>query len=128
MKRLPPLLTYSLLRVVLIVVPLAILLIVVPFAYWPFSVIAAVLIGLCLSYLLLRKQRNAASTAMYERRQRGVNPSESKDDDAEDAVADAVRASGAATTADSDPAASEGERGAEEDGVEQPRQSGELKG
>jgi hypothetical protein len=87
-KRFPAWVTYTVLRLLLIAVPLAILLIVVPFQYWVFSTIAAVIIGFCLSYLLLSKQRAAVSTELYERRARGRVAT--ADDEVEDAVVDAA--------------------------------------
>lgn len=111
-----PWISYTLLRLLLIVVPLVILLIVVPFEYWPFSVTAAVIIGLCLSYLLLRKQRDAISRDIYERRRTVAAPHATKDDEVEDAAVDATEA----------PAASEGERGAEGGPVQQRRDAGQL--
>lgn len=109
MKGVPPWVTYTALRLLAIVVPLVILLLVVPFEYWPVSVIAAVLIGLCLSYIFLGKQRAAVSRDLYERRQQRRRPA--ADDDVEDAELDA---------------ASEGVRGTEADAVQKPDDPGQL--
>lgn len=87
-KRLPAWVTYTVLRLLLIAVPLVVLLIIVPFQYWLFSVIAAVLIGFCLSYLLLHKQRAAMSSAIYARRLKPVE-TPTPDDLLEDGIVDA---------------------------------------
>jgi len=111
-KRLPPWLTYTVLRLLAIAVPLAILLLIVPFEFWPVSVVAAVIIGLCLSYLLLGKQRDAVARELQQRRGKRQRTS---DDDFEDAEVDRE-----ATTP------SEGEGRAEADAVEQSDDSGQL--
>jgi hypothetical protein len=109
-KGIPSWVTYTVLRLLAIAVPLVILLLVVPFEYWPVSVIAAVLIGLCISYIFLSRQRAAVSRELYESRHR--KRTAAVDDDAEDAEIDAA-------------AASERERGSEADAVQKsddPRQ------
>jgi hypothetical protein len=152
-KRFPAWVTYTVLRLLLIAVPLAILLIVVPFQYWVFSTIAAVIIGFCLSYLLLSKQRAAVSTELYERRARGRVAT--ADDEVEDAVvarvlddddtdvlpdetggfgapeeeideAEASAGAADAASAGGTEGGSEGEREAEEHAVRKPDQTGEL--
>ena len=86
MKRIPSWLTYTVLRLLVFAIPLVILL-VVGLVWW-LAVIAAALIGLCLSYILLSKSRNAISTDFYTVRQRS-KPANTQDDDDEDAVLDA---------------------------------------
>ena len=88
MKRIPSWLTYTVLRLVVFVVPLIILL-VVGIVWWA-AVFAAALIGLCLSYILLSKPRNAVSSDLYAVRHRD-KPAPSPDDD-EDAAIDAAQA------------------------------------
>jgi len=112
-KGIPPWITYTVLRLLAIIVPLVILLLVVPFQFWPVSVVAAVIIGLCLSYLFLGKQRAAVAHSMSERR--GKRRPATSDDDAEDAEID--REAGTP---------SEGERGAEADAVQKTDDSGQL--
>ncbi|QJA00519.1 DUF4229 domain-containing protein [Leifsonia sp. PS1209] len=75
------------LRLLLFAIPLAILL-VLRIEWW-IAVIAAALIGLCLSYIFLSKPRNAVSSDLYAARHRD-KPATTVDDDAEDAVVDAV--------------------------------------
>lgn len=87
MKRIPSWLTYTVLRLVVFVVPLIILL-VVGIVWWA-AVIAAALIGLCLSYILLSRPRNAVSSDLYAARHRD-KPAPSPDDD-EDAAIDAAQ-------------------------------------
>ncbi|MGJ4845751.1 MULTISPECIES: DUF4229 domain-containing protein [unclassified Leifsonia] len=87
MKRIPSWVTYTVLRLLLFAIPLAILL-VLRIEWW-IAVIAAALIGLCLSYIFLSKPRNAVSSDLYAARHRD-KPATTVDDDAEDAVVDAV--------------------------------------
>ncbi|MCI0156667.1 DUF4229 domain-containing protein [Leifsonia shinshuensis] len=75
------------LRLVVFVVPLIILL-VIGIVWWA-AVIAAALIGLCLSYILLSKPRNAVSSDLYAARHRD-KPAPSADDE-EDAAIDAAQ-------------------------------------
>lgn len=86
MKRIPSWITYTVLRLLVFAVPLAILLLFG--VVWWFSVIAAALIGLCLSYIFLTRPRNAVSSELYAVRHRST-PSRSEDDDVEDAAVDA---------------------------------------
>jgi len=86
-KRIPSWVTYTVLRLLLFAIPLAILL-VLRIEWW-IAVIAAALIGLCLSYIFLSKPRNAVSSDLYAARHRD-KPATTVDDDAEDAVVDAV--------------------------------------
>jgi hypothetical protein len=79
--------TYTVLRLVLFVIPLAILLLLGVEAW--ISVVAAALIGLCLSYILLRRPREAVSRDLYEVRHR-EKPPVSADDEAEDSAIDSA--------------------------------------
>jgi hypothetical protein len=85
-KRIPSWLTYTVLRLVVFVAPLVVLL-VIGIVWWA-AVIAAALIGLCLSYILLSKPRNAVSSDLYAARHRD-KPAPSPDDE-EDAAIDAA--------------------------------------
>lgn len=89
MKRIPSWLTYTVLRLLVFAVPLAILLLLG--VVWWASVIAAALIGLCLSYIFLSRPRNAVSSDLYAVRHRD-KPATSPDDDDEDAAIDAANA------------------------------------
>jgi hypothetical protein len=73
------------LRLLVFAVPLAILLLVG--LVWWLAVIAAALIGLCLSYIFLSRPRNAVSSDLYAVRHRET-PLRSEDADAEDAAID----------------------------------------
>ena len=84
-KRIPSWLTYTVLRLLVFAVPLAILLLVG--LVWWLAVIAAALIGLCLSYIFLSRPRNAVSSDLYAARHRET-PAPSEDADAEDAAID----------------------------------------
>jgi hypothetical protein len=75
------------LRLLVFIVPLAILLLLGVEAW--ISVVAAALIGLCLSYILLRRPRDAVSRDLYEVRHREKAPV-SADDEAEDSAIDSV--------------------------------------
>ncbi|WP_348789742.1 DUF4229 domain-containing protein [Leifsonia sp. NPDC080035] len=87
MKRIPSWLTYTVLRLLVFAVPLAVLLLLG--VVWWASVIAAALIGLCLSYIFLSRPRNAVSSDLYAARHRDT-PATSADDDDEDAAVDAA--------------------------------------
>ena len=66
MKFLPPWLYYSILRVLMFAVPLAILL---SLGLWPWaSAVIAALVGLCLSYLLLGTSRARVARDLYQAR------------------------------------------------------------
>ncbi|MFF2050683.1 DUF4229 domain-containing protein [Leifsonia sp. NPDC058194] len=80
--------TYTVLRLLVFAIPLAVLLLL-GIVWWA-SVIAAALIGLCLSYIFLSKPRNAVSTDLYEVRHR-EKPVPSVDDEVEDAAVDSVQ-------------------------------------
>lgn len=84
-KAVPPILAYTALRLVLFVLPLIALLLL--HVMWLIAVIAAALIGLCLSYIMLAGPRHAVAQNIYERRHRERTPP-NEDDDAEDAVVD----------------------------------------
>jgi hypothetical protein len=98
-KGIPSWVTYSVLRLLLFAVPLAIMLILR--IDWWIAVIAAALIGLCLSYVVLRKPRDAVARDLYAARHRTA-PATTVDDDSEDAAIDA--ATTATTAAKDEPA------------------------
>lgn len=87
-KKFPAWLSYTLLRLGLILVPLAILLVLTGYRYWPFDTIAAVLIGLALSYIFLKRPRAALAEDIHEARTR--KKVAKGDDAAEDAAVDAA--------------------------------------
>ncbi|MDN4598187.1 DUF4229 domain-containing protein [Leifsonia virtsii] len=91
MKRIPSWITYTVLRLLVFAVPLAILLLVG--VVWWLAVIAAALIGLCLSYIFLSRPRNAVSSDLYAVRHRD-KPVRSEDDDVEDAAVDEAATDG----------------------------------
>lgn len=94
MKRIPSWITYTVLRLLVFAVPLAILLLVG--LVWWLAVIAAALIGLCLSYIFLSRPRNAVSSDLYAARHRD-KPLRSEDDDVEDAAVDGTASEGQAS-------------------------------
>ena len=81
MKFVPPWLFYSVLRVLMFAVPLAILL---SLGLWPWaSAVIAALVGLCLSYLLLGKSRESVARDLYQARhpdKQAVNPDSAVED------------------------------------------------
>ena len=98
MKRIPSWLTYTVLRLLMFAVPLVVLLLLD--VVWWLAVIAAALIGLCLSYIFLGRSRNAVSTDLYRARNRDkpvASPDEADEDSAIDATtrAEAEREPGA---------------------------------
>ena len=92
--KLPPLLVYSVLRLLAFLVPLAIMLLFFPILgeYWWLTEIFAALIGASISYLFLRKPLGEASTDIYQRRTArnaaGKRSAAAQDADAEDAAID----------------------------------------
>jgi hypothetical protein len=86
-KGIPSWVTYTVLRLLLFVVPLVILLVLHVDAW--ISVVAAALIGLCLSYVLLKRPREAVSRDLYSVRHR-EKPLVSADDEAEDSAVDSA--------------------------------------
>ena len=119
MKKLPPLLVYSVLRLLFFLVPLAVMLLFFPILreQWWASVICAALIGMSLSIIFLRRPLSASSERIYERRESraaGQSSAAAEDADAEDAVLDedaATETSAAAETADGIAAAPASEDG-----------------
>ncbi len=87
MKGIPSWVTYTVLRLVVFAVPLVILLLLHVQAW--IAVVAAALIGLCLSYVLLRRPREAVARDLYAVRHR-EKPLVSDDDAAEDSAVDSA--------------------------------------
>ncbi|WP_105035410.1 DUF4229 domain-containing protein [Cryobacterium aureum] len=83
MKSVAPWLYFSVLRVLMFAVPLAILL---SLGFWPWaSAVIAALVGLCLSYLLLGKSRESVARDLYQARhpdKEPVNPDSEIEDSA----------------------------------------------
>ncbi|SEM72231.1 DUF4229 domain-containing protein [Cryobacterium sp. TMT1-3] len=81
MKSVPPWLYYSVLRVLMFAVPLAILL---SLGFWPWAAaVIAALLGLCLSYLFLGKSRESVARDLYRARhpdREPVNPDSEVED------------------------------------------------
>lgn len=84
MKKLPPIVTYSVLRLLAFLVPFGILMLFPLFRaeYWLAAIFAA-LIGVSLSIIFLRRPFDASNTPQKKRRVR-------EDDETEDAVIDAA--------------------------------------
>ncbi len=106
MKKLPPLLVYSVLRLLAFVVPLAVMWLFFPILreYWWLTAIFAAFIGASISTLFLRKPLSDASGAIHERRtaraEGRVFGTEAEDAAAEDAVVDATPEAPAAPDAE----------------------------
>ncbi|WP_022882264.1 DUF4229 domain-containing protein [Gryllotalpicola ginsengisoli] len=84
MKKLPAWLVYTVLRLLLIVVPLAIFLLLFGKEYWPVWVIASVAIGFTLSYIFLARFRHAMAEELVAARSRAkVAKGDDADEDAE---------------------------------------------
>ena len=91
MKSIPPVVYYTVLRLAAFAIPLAVLLIL-GIEPWIATVLAA-LIGLSVSYIALRRQREAVSRDLYDLRH-GPKKTRAVDDEAaEDTVADASASS-----------------------------------
>ena len=104
MKFVAPWLYYSVLRVLMFAVPLAILL---SMGFWPWAATGiAALLGVCLSYLFLRKSREAVARDLYKARHPDTDPVNA-DSEIEDSALDGAEATDAAST---DAAATSSER------------------
>ncbi|MGY1553052.1 DUF4229 domain-containing protein [Microbacterium sp. A588] len=92
--KLPPILVYSVLRLLAFLVPLAIMWFFFPIMreLWWLTAIFAALIGMSISILFLRAPLSGASSVMYERREAreatGKRNAAAQDADAEDAAID----------------------------------------
>ncbi|GAB3632661.1 hypothetical protein GCM10027421_20140 [Microbacterium shaanxiense] len=92
--KLPPLLVYSVLRLLAFLVPLAVMWLFFPIMreLWWLTAIFAALIGMSISILFLRKPLSGASSEIYQRREARSTPgrqsSAAQDADAEDAALD----------------------------------------
>ncbi|WP_424937648.1 MULTISPECIES: hypothetical protein [Bacteria] len=82
--KLPPLLVYSVLRLLAFLVPLGILWYFFPIfrEFWWLAALFAALIGISISMLFLRRPLSDASRTIYERRESGV--AQVRDEDVED--------------------------------------------
>lgn len=95
MKKLPPLVVYTVLRLLAFLVPLAIMWLFFPIMreLWYFTVIFAALIGVSVSIIFLRKPLSSASAEIYERREAHAGERRQsvalQDADAEDTALDA---------------------------------------
>ncbi|MGO4689928.1 DUF4229 domain-containing protein [Glaciibacter sp. 2TAF33] len=94
MKAVPVWVYFSVLRVLMFVVPLVVLL-VLGIEPWVATLVAAV-IGLCLSYIFLRKPRESVARNLYAARNRTAAPAASaaSDADTEDAAVDRAERDG----------------------------------
>lgn len=87
MKKLPPLLVYTVLRLLAFLVPLAIMWLFPIFReFWWLAALFAALIGMSISLLFLRTPLSQSSRELYERRQRGGSVGEIEDEAAEDSA------------------------------------------
>jgi hypothetical protein len=90
-KKLPPLLVYTVLRLLAFLVPLAIMWFFFPIfrEFWWLAVLFAALIGMSISLLFLRAPLSATSRELYERRQRRGADALVEDDAIDDEAGDA---------------------------------------
>lgn len=104
--KLPPLLVYSVLRLLAFLVPLAIMWVFFPILreYWWLAAIFAALIGTSVSVLFLRKPLSQASEDLYARRAARTEDrrrdAEAEDAEAEDVAAEDAGTEGASADAD----------------------------
>ena len=101
MKAVPSWLSYSVYRILMFAVPLAVLL-MLSIVWWVSAIVAA-LIGLCLSYIFLRAPREKVALDLYPARHPPadvVHPDAESEDAAIDRAADAADAAEAAEAAD----------------------------
>lgn len=84
----PPLLVYSVLRLLAFLVPLGILWFFFPIfrEYWLLAALFSALIGVSLSLLFLREPLSASSRKIHDRR--AARETEIRDEDIEDSIAD----------------------------------------
>ena len=100
MKAVPSWLSYSVYRILMFAVPLAVLL-MLSIVWWVSAIVAA-LIGLCLSYIFLRAPREKVALDLYTARHPTadvVHPDAESEDAALDRAADAAVAAEAADAA-----------------------------
>jgi hypothetical protein len=107
MKTVPIWVYYSVLRVLLFVIPLALLL-ALRTEPWIAALLAAI-IGLCVSYLLLRRPREGLARDLYAVRHRD-KPVVNVDDATEDAAIARIEAAEGAEAAGTSPSAESGIR------------------
>ncbi|WBM78854.1 DUF4229 domain-containing protein [Cryobacterium breve] len=108
MKAVPSWLSYSVFRILMFAVPLAVLL-MLSIVWWVSAIVAA-LIGLCLSYIFLRKPREQVALDLYTARHptaEVVHPDAESEDAALDRAADAAAASAAASSVEATDAAAQ---------------------
>ncbi len=88
MRKLPPLLVYTVLRLLAFLVPLAILMLFPIFQeFWWLALLFAALIGVSISLIFLRAPLSEASREIYEKREARKN--QTRDEDVEDSSAEA---------------------------------------
>jgi len=108
MKAVPSWLSYSVYRILMFAVPLAVLL-MLSIVWWVSAIVAA-LIGLCLSYIFLRKPREQVARDLYTARHptaEVVHPDAESEDAAIDRAADAADAAAASASTSAEVAQAE---------------------
>ncbi|TAM68167.1 MAG: DUF4229 domain-containing protein [Microbacteriaceae bacterium] len=128
MKAIPHWITYTALRLLLIIVPLVILMLL-GLPWWLSAIIAAV-VGLCLSYLLLTGPRHGLARDLEAARKGAKDRTPAKkrireDDDFEDHLVDDVSTAGTATP-ESAASGSKSERSTQGDTVDKSDDPGQL--
>ena len=133
MKSAPAWVLYTVYRILLFVVPLAILL-VLRIEPWLATLLAGV-IGLCLSYIFLSSPREKVARDLYAatHREKSAAKADDGDDQTEDAAVDLAQTrrptgDGVPTAIGESTSESERERSAEQNAVSQPSEAGEFQG
>ena len=118
-RPLPAWLTFTVLRLAMIAVPLAVFLLLrVP---WLYATLAAVLVGFCLSYVLLRRQREGVARRLAEISEREGRTVPSREDLDEDAIIDETSAADIRSRSDAHDAAPDGAARADQTTKASPR-------
>ena len=126
MKAVPAWVSYSIYRVLMFAVPLAILMLLLRRSEWWLAALLSAVIGLCLSYLFLRKPRERVANDLYQARHRDKEPVHS-DAESEDAVLDRAALDNSALN-NSALNSSESEGETEQQTVREGSETGELEG
>lgn len=121
MKAVPAWVSYSIYRLLMFAVPFAILFLLLQRSEWWLAALLSAVIGLCLSYLFLRKPRERVAIDLYQARHRDKGRVHS-DAESEDAALDRAALNDSAVNN------SEREGEAEQQTVREGSETGELEG
>lgn len=118
--------SYSVYRVLMFAIPLTILLLLLRQSEWWLAALLSAAIGLCLSYIFLRKPRERVANDLYQARHRDKEPVH-PDAESEDAALDRAALNDSAPH-NSAPNSSEREGETEQQTVGKGTEAGELEG